>query len=114
MKMERLMESAAGEGQRRSVLTLHLCHVKTCLCRARPVADYLRRHHADKPLVLAVNKCESLHKGDVLAASFWELAVGEPFPVSAISGSGTGELLDALLGALPANAHAMQCVGNVS
>lgn len=103
MKMERLMESAAGEGQRRSVLTLHLCHVKTCLCRARPVADYLRRHHADKPLVLAVNKCESLHKGDVLAASFWELAVGEPFPVSAISGSGTGELLDALLDALPAN-----------
>jgi hypothetical protein len=39
---------------------------------------------------------------DVLqAAEFWELGL-EPHPISAISGTGTGELLDAMVGTLPA------------
>jgi GTP-binding protein len=34
------------------------------------------------------------------AAEFWELGL-EPFPISAISGTGTGEMLDQLVSALP-------------
>lgn len=53
-----------------------------------------------KPVVLAVNKCENAAKADLMASEFWELGV-EPRPVSAISGTGTGELLDALVASLP-------------
>ena len=48
-----------------------------------------------------MNKCESPEQGLVQAAQFWELAVGEPFPVSGIHGNGTGELLDQLITYLP-------------
>lgn len=53
------------------------------------------------PVLLAVNKCESPERGLLQAAHFWELGLGEPFPVSAIHGNGTGELLDALITHLP-------------
>jgi len=42
-------------------------------------------------------KCESPEQGLVQAAQFWELGLGEPFPVSGIHGNGTGELLDKLI-----------------
>ncbi|MBD0334997.1 MAG: ribosome biogenesis GTPase Der [Cyanobacteria bacterium Co-bin13] len=63
------------------------------------IASWLR--HQTVPVVLAVNKCESLEQGIVQAAQFWELGLGEPYPVSGIHGSGTGELLDALIEFLP-------------
>lgn len=53
------------------------------------------------PILLAVNKCESPTTGIVQAADFWELGLGEPYPVSGIHGSGTGELLDDLIKHLP-------------
>jgi len=53
------------------------------------------------PVLLAVNKCESPEQGLVQAAQFWELGLGEPFPVSGIHGNGTGELLDKLITYLP-------------
>ncbi|NET56882.1 MAG: ribosome biogenesis GTPase Der [Symploca sp. SIO2E6] len=53
------------------------------------------------PVLLAVNKCESPQQGLILAAQFWELGLGEPFPVSGIHGGGTGELLDQLITYLP-------------
>jgi GTP-binding protein len=49
-----------------------------------------------------VNKCESLDQGLIQAAQFWELGLGEPYPVSGIHGNGTGELLDTLIEYLPA------------
>ncbi|KAF6250889.1 P-loop containing nucleoside triphosphate hydrolase protein [Scenedesmus sp. NREL 46B-D3] len=64
------------------------------------VLSWLRQHHPGKPVVLAVNKCESTTQGPTQAAEFWELGL-EPFPVSAISGTGTGEMLDKLVGTLP-------------
>ncbi|MEQ8756405.1 MAG: ribosome biogenesis GTPase Der [Coleofasciculus sp. G1-WW12-02] len=63
------------------------------------IADWLRHHPV--PVVLAVNKCESPQQGLIQAAEFWELGLGEPFPVSAIHGGGTGELLDQLITYLP-------------
>jgi GTPase len=65
----------------------------------REIADWLRQHPV--PVLLAVNKCESVEQGSVQAAEFWELGLGEPFPISAIHGSGTGEILDELITYLP-------------
>ncbi|GAB4284580.1 MAG: ribosome biogenesis GTPase Der [Oscillatoriaceae cyanobacterium] len=66
----------------------------------REIADWLR--HQTVPVLLAVNKCESETEGLAQAAEFWQLGIGEPFPISSIHGNGTGELLDALLPYLPA------------
>ncbi|MER3492208.1 MAG: ribosome biogenesis GTPase Der [Mastigocladus sp. ERB_26_2] len=59
------------------------------------IATWLRQQPV--PVLLAVNKCESPEQGLVQAAEFWNLGLGEPFPISAIHGSGTGDLLDALV-----------------
>jgi GTP-binding protein len=64
------------------------------------IATWLRQQAV--PVLLAVNKCESVEQGLVQAAEFWSLGLGEPFPVSGIHGNGTGELLDALIQHLPA------------
>ncbi|MGL5192677.1 MAG: ribosome biogenesis GTPase Der, partial [Chroococcales cyanobacterium] len=65
----------------------------------REIANWLR--HQKVPVVLAVNKCESLMEGLTQAAEFWELGMGEPYPISAIHGSGTGDLLDVVIPHLP-------------
>lgn len=57
----------------------------------REIADLLRT--ANKPITLVVNKCDS-HQHDVNATEFYELGLGEPFPISAMSGRSTGEFLD--------------------
>jgi GTP-binding protein len=62
------------------------------------VAEFLRR--SGKPLVLAVNKAEAQRRR-LEAPEFWALGIGEPFAVSALHGTGTGELLDAIVDALP-------------
>jgi GTP-binding protein len=64
------------------------------------IAQWLRQQPV--PVLLAVNKCESPQQGPIQGAQFWELGLGEPFPVSAIHGGGTGELLDELITHLPA------------
>ena len=65
----------------------------------REIAHWLRQQSV--PVVLAVNKCESIDNGLIQAAEFWELGLDEPFPVSGIHGSGTGEMLDKLITHLP-------------
>ncbi|NNG19150.1 ribosome biogenesis GTPase Der [Naumannella sp. ID2617S] len=62
------------------------------------VVQVLRRSR--KPVVLAVNKVDD-QRTEAEAASMWNLGLGEPWPVSAMHGRGTGDLLDALLDALP-------------
>lgn len=62
------------------------------------VVKVLRR--ADKPVVLAANKVDD-QRGEPTAASLWNLGLGEPIPVSGMHGRGSGELLDAVLAALP-------------
>ncbi len=63
------------------------------------IAEWLRGRAV--PVLLAVNKCESPEQGLAMAAEFWSLGLGEPHPISAIHGAGTGELLDALIHHLP-------------
>lgn len=63
------------------------------------IADWLRGQKV--PVLVAVNKCESPDQGLAMAADFWGLGLGEPHPVSAIHGAGTGDLLDQVIGFLP-------------
>jgi GTP-binding protein len=62
------------------------------------VVKLLRR--AKKPVVLAANKVDG-PSGEADAAMLWSLGLGEPYPVSSLHGRGTGDLLDAILDALP-------------
>ncbi|PXF45841.1 GTPase Der [Gracilariopsis chorda] len=64
------------------------------------LASFLRKSTAHVPVFIAVNKCES-HHGTSMAFDFWQLGLGEPVPVSAIHGSGTGDLLDLVVEKLP-------------
>lgn len=61
------------------------------------LADLLRR--APLPAVVAANKCDSV-RDIALAAEFHRLGLGEPMPVSATQGLGTGDLLDRLVALL--------------
>ncbi|CAN0902953.1 GTPase Der [Linum grandiflorum] len=56
------------------------------------IADWLRKYYSHKFVILAVNKCESPRKGLIQVSDFWTLGFS-PIPISAISGTGTGELL---------------------
>jgi len=62
------------------------------------VVSVLRRSR--KPVVLAANKVDDARQ-EADAAMMWNLGLGEPYPVSAMHGRGTGDLLDAVLAALP-------------
>ncbi|HET8960642.1 ribosome biogenesis GTPase Der [Nocardioides sp.] len=62
------------------------------------VVRILRR--SGKPVVLAANKVDDL-RTETEAHALWNLGLGEPFPVSALHGRGSGDLLDAVLAALP-------------
>ncbi|HEX5017502.1 MAG TPA: ribosome biogenesis GTPase Der, partial [Actinomycetes bacterium] len=62
------------------------------------VVQVLRR--AKKPVILAANKVDD-ERTELEASSLWSLGLGEPYPVSALHGRGSGELLDALVQALP-------------
>jgi len=63
------------------------------------IAQFLRSHSC-KTLVV-VNKCESPEQGLAMAAEFWKLGLGEPYPISAIHGVGTGDLLDHVVTLFP-------------
>jgi GTP-binding protein len=62
------------------------------------VVAILRR--AGKPVVLAANKVDG-PRAEADAAALWNLGLGEPMAVSALHGRGSGDLLDAVLAALP-------------
>ena len=58
------------------------------------VANILRR--SKKPVILAANKSDS-NQSQYYAAEFYKLGLGDPVCVSAINGSGTGDLLDIIV-----------------
>ena len=53
-------------------------------------------HRTDKPVFVVVNKVDNAMRMDA-AMEFYNLGLGEYYPLSSINGSGTGELLDALV-----------------
>jgi GTP-binding protein len=58
----------------------------------------LRRSH--KPVILVANKADN-QSLELEAVSLWSLGLGEPHPISALHGRGSGDLLDDILNALP-------------
>ncbi|MCM2418558.1 MULTISPECIES: ribosome biogenesis GTPase Der [unclassified Streptomyces] len=64
-----------------------------------------------KPVVLAANKVDG-QSGEADAAALWNLGLGEPHAVSSLHGRGTGDLLDAIMEALP-EAPAMTFGGGI-
>jgi GTP-binding protein len=62
------------------------------------VVKILRR--SGRPVVLAANKVDD-QRTEAEAYGLWNLGLGEPYPVSALHGRGSGDMLDAILAALP-------------
>lgn len=69
------------------------------------MADQLRRSR--KKVILVVNKVDN-NEQMYATHEFHAFGLGDPYPVSSMSGSGTGDLLDAVLAALPEDAKAEQ------
>ncbi len=72
------------------------------------VARVLQR--SGKPLVLAANKVDDA-KGEADTAQLWSLGLGEPMPVSALHGRGSGDVLDAVVRVLPESRGTQEEVG---
>jgi GTP-binding protein len=62
------------------------------------VVKVLRK--SGRPVVLAANKVDD-QRTETEAHGLWNLGLGQPYPVSALHGRGSGDLLDAILAALP-------------
>lgn len=54
-----------------------------------------------KPVVLAVNKCDALGEPPMELYEFYNLGIGEPFPISSVHGHGTGDMLDEVIKNFP-------------
>ena len=66
------------------------------------VADMLRR--SGKPVVLAVNKVDSIQKYMMDVYEFYNLGIGEPFAISAANRQGLGDMLDEVVEHFPEDA----------
>jgi len=72
----------------------------------REVAEILRRTQRkvedqyQPPIFVVVNKCDSAERRD-MASQFYELGLGDPYPISSMHGTDTGDLLDALVASFP-------------
>ncbi|MGI6128604.1 MAG: ribosome biogenesis GTPase Der [bacterium] len=62
------------------------------------IAELVRR--SKKPVVLVINKLDNLQQ-ESKALEFFSLGLGDPFPVSALNGINTGDLLDKVVSLLP-------------
>jgi len=56
-----------------------------------------------RPIILCVNKCDSVGSPPAEFYEFYNLGLGEPMPVSSVHGHGTGDLLDLIVEKLPPN-----------
>ena len=63
------------------------------------VAQMLQK--SGKPVILCVNKCDSVGEPPMEFYEFYNLGLGEPFAVSSVHGHGTGDMLDEVLKYLP-------------
>lgn len=71
----------------------------------KDVAAIVRK--SKKPVFLVVNKVDNSERHSY-ASEFYSLGLGDPYPISSNSGSGTGELLDALVKSFPENSGAIE------
>ena len=63
------------------------------------VANMLQK--SGKPVILCVNKCDSVGAPDPEFYEFYNLGMGDPIAVSAVHGHGTGDMLDAVIAYFP-------------
>ena len=83
-----------------AAVIIFLCDIKTGLTASdQEVANLLLRSR--KPVVLAVNKCDQVGPTNPDIYEFYNLGLGDPVPVSAVHGHGTGDLLDGCLKYFP-------------
>ncbi|MGN8896179.1 ribosome biogenesis GTPase Der [Flavonifractor sp. HCP28S3_F3] len=76
-----------------ATVIIFLCDIKTGLTASdQEVANMLLR--SGKPVVLAVNKMDQVGHTNPDIYEFYNLGLGDPIPVSAVHGHGTGDLLD--------------------
>lgn len=79
----------------------------------REVADILRKTQKmvdgvpHPPILLVVNKADSSRQREMVN-EFYELGLGDPYPISAVHGTGTGDMLDDLLQVLPQEDEAVE------
>ncbi len=79
----------------------------------REVADILRKTQKMvdgvpyPPILLVVNKADSNRQREMVN-EFYELGLGDPYPISAVHGTGTGDMLDELLQLLPQEDEAVE------
>ena len=83
-----------------ATVIVFVCDIRTGMTAAdQEVAGMLQRSR--KPVVLAVNKMDSTGHTDPDMYEFYNLGLGDPMPVSAVHGHGTGDLLDACFAFFP-------------
>ncbi len=99
---DKLVEAVRGQAQMaidEADVIVFLTDITTGLTPAEhEIADILRRTH--KPIILTANKADNL-KREMLIHEFYELGLGEPYPISALGGLSTGDLLDRIVERLP-------------
>ena len=72
------------------------------------VVEVLRR--SKKPVLLVANKVDDANT-ELEAAALWSLGLGEPHPVSALHGRGSGDVLDAVVAMLPEEGAGLSQIG---
>ncbi len=94
-KFQGRIRNQALEATREADLILFIVDGKTgIMADDEAVARILQR--SDKPVMLLVNKMDTPNKFDAMW-EFYSLGLGDPWPISASHGNGTGDLLDAVV-----------------
>ncbi|HAN20667.1 MAG: ribosome biogenesis GTPase Der [Clostridiales bacterium GWF2_36_10] len=79
---------------------IFLCELQTGVTAAdRDIASMLKK--SKKPIILAVNKVDTVGELPPDFYEFYELGFGDPIPVSSIHGTGSGDILDMAVSLLP-------------
>ena len=92
-EMLRFMRRQAEIAIETADVIVMVCDIKTGPTAAdSEIATMLQR--SKKPVILAVNKCDNTGPVNPDVYEFYSLGLGDPIPVSAFHGHGTGDLLD--------------------
>lgn len=100
--MERAVSEQSRMALEQSTVVLFLVDVKSGITDLdNEIAQFLVK--SGKPVVVGVTKVDSA-RDEIDVYEFYNLGLGEPFPVSGQTGRGSGDLLDTIVGLLPSDA----------
>merc|ERR1711920_411773 len=74
------------------------------------ILNWIRRYFCEKPVLLAINKCDNILTADQKAAAFYQLGL-EPIPISAISGISICDLMDRVVEKIPTKNKTLNRIG---